>query len=53
MQCPDCNSDLTQDDEVDNTCIAAESCQINFKCTNPLCEGHFIIEFAPIDIAPA
>jgi len=53
MQCQECNGDLTQDDEIDNTIIAADSCQINFMCVNEDCKAHFIIEFSPIDINPA
>lgn len=53
MQCPECNSDLTQDDELDSTNISASCCHINFMCTNNDCEQHFIIEFTPIDINPA
>ncbi len=50
MQCPECNSNLEEDDEIDTSVIDADSCQINFKCINEDCAKHFCVEFSPIDI---
>jgi hypothetical protein len=49
MQCPVCNADLEQDDQIDTTVIDADACTHNFKCTNDDCAKHFEIEFHPVN----
>lgn len=49
MQCPSCNCDLEQDDQVDTGSVDSACIIQNFKCTNEECKKHFEIEFSPIN----
>jgi hypothetical protein len=50
MQCPECNSDLETDDQIDTASVDPTVIHENFKCSNDDCKKHFVIEFHPVDI---